>query len=74
MSTQSMTPRERSSGVVADLLMSSSPVSLRSTVMSVNVPPVSMPMMYGFRLDTEAEGGSEGLSAMFHNVISQINW
>src|SRR5262249_2253695 len=44
-STASMTPREKSSGVVAAFAVQTSPVLLNTTT-SVNVPPVSTPIMY----------------------------
>src|SRR5262244_3398167 len=44
-STASMTPREKSSGVVEALAVQTSPVLLNTTT-SVNVPPVSTPIMY----------------------------
>jgi hypothetical protein len=42
-----MTPREKSSGVVDALAVQTSPPLLNTTT-SVNVPPVSTPMMYCF--------------------------
>ena len=44
-STASMTPREKSSGVVEALAVQTSPALLKTTT-SVNVPPVSTPIMY----------------------------
>src|SRR6266536_5375247 len=44
-STASMTPREKSSGVVEALAVQTSPALLNTTT-SVNVPPVSTPIMY----------------------------